>query len=61
MLGVSDLTELLGHLLPVLAVTSGLLVVETRVLSLDGGQSQLYGLIKQLAKRLEPGGEQNAV
>lgn len=49
-----DLTELMCQLLPVLAVTGSLLVVESRVLSLDGCQTQLYGLIKELTKRLEP-------
>lgn len=49
-----DLTELLCQLLPVLAVTGSLLVVEARVLSLDGCQTQLNGLIKELTKWLEP-------
>lgn len=44
------LTELLGQLLPVLAVAGSLLVVESWVLSLDGCQTQLYGLIKELTK-----------
>lgn len=35
----SYLAELLGHLLPVLAVAGGLLVIETWVLGLDGGQT----------------------
>lgn len=50
------LTKLMCLLLPLLAVAGSLLIVETRVLGLDGGQAQFYGFIKQLPKRLEPFG-----
>lgn len=45
-----NLTKLLCQLLPVLAVTGSLLVVETRILGLDGCQTQLYSLIKKFTK-----------
>lgn len=45
-------------LLVFLGIVGTLLVVEARVLSLDGGQTQLDRLIKQVPKRLEPGREE---
>lgn len=45
-------------LLVFLGIVGTLLVVEARVLSLDGGQTQLDRLIKQVTKGLEPGSEE---
>lgn len=51
-------TQVSCLLLAFLGIVGSLLVVEARVLSLDGRQTQLDRLIKQVPKRLEPGREE---
>ena len=41
-------------------VVSGLLVVEAGMLCLDGRQSQLNGLVKQVTEHLEPVGKKKS-
>lgn len=49
--------ELAGLLLPFLGVVRRLLVVEARILGLDGGEAQLNGLVEEITKGLKPKGE----
>lgn len=57
--GGHHLAELQCQLLPLLTVTCSLLVVEPRVLGLDGRQAQFNGFIEEFSKRLEPDKNKN--
>ena len=48
------MTETSTELFACDGVAGGLVVVEARVLDLDGRETQLDGLVKQVPKHLEP-------